>query len=128
MVYEGRKAFSTFLLYNRSPLGYTSRVKIRTFAHKGIKRLYTDDSARGLPSGVVDKLRKMLAFLQDMEDVDELRSIPVWKAHLLTGDRKGIWGLHVTKNWRLTFWIDTEENAFATSTMRITTRRKPCGC
>ncbi|MGH9785257.1 MAG: hypothetical protein ACRD88_13830 [Terriglobia bacterium] len=27
----------------------------------------------------------------------------------LTGDRKGIWSLHVTRNRRLTFRIDTAE-------------------
>jgi plasmid maintenance system killer protein len=27
----------------------------------------------------------------------------------LTGDRKGTWALHVTKNWRITFQIDREE-------------------
>ena len=59
---------------------------------------------------MVDKFRKMLGPLEQTEHVDELRSIPVWKAHLFTGDRKGIWSLHVTKNWRLTFWIDTEAN------------------
>ena len=26
------------------------------------------------------------------------------------GDRKGTWSLHVTRNWRLTFRIDTEEH------------------
>ena len=52
---------------------------------------------------------KMLAFLQDMEDADELRSIPLWKAHQMTGDRKGAWSLHVTRNWRLTFRIDAGE-------------------
>jgi proteic killer suppression protein len=41
-----------------------------------------------------------------MDDENELGTIPVWKAHRLTGDRKGVWSLHVTKNWRLTFWID----------------------
>jgi len=38
-----------------------------------------------------------------------LRSIPSWKAHQLTGDRKGEWSLSVTKNWRLTFRIDQSE-------------------
>lgn len=58
---------------------------------------------------MVDKLRKMLAFLQDMENPDELESIPVWKAHMLKGDRQGSWSLHVTRNWRLTFRIDAIE-------------------
>ena len=35
-----------------------------------------------------------------------MRLAASWKAHQLTGDRKGIWSLHVTKNWRLTFGID----------------------
>jgi len=28
----------------------------------------------------------------------------------LTGGRRGIWSLNVTRNWRLTFRIDTAEN------------------
>jgi proteic killer suppression protein len=44
-----------------------------------------------------------------MDDVDELHSIPSWKAHQLTGDRKGTWSLTVTRNWRITFQIDRVE-------------------
>ena len=84
-------------------------MRIRNFVHKGLKTLYVDDSPKGLPPGAVDKLRKMLAFLQDIEDAEELRSIPVWKAHILKANRKGVWSLHVTRNWRLTFQIDAEE-------------------
>ena len=51
----------------------------------------------------------MLAFLQDMATVEELRTLPVWKAHRLTGDRKGTWALHVTANWRLTFRVQDDE-------------------
>lgn len=78
--------------------------------HKGLKRLYNEDNQKGVSADTMDKLRKMLAFLQDMEDADELRSIPLWKAHQMTGDRKGTWSLHVTRNWRLAFRIDTGES------------------
>jgi toxin HigB-1 len=44
-----------------------------------------------------------------MGDPDELRTLPVWNAHKLTGDRKGTWSLHVTRNWRLTFAVDMAE-------------------
>ncbi len=54
---------------------------------------------------MVDKLRRIVSFLQDMEQEDELRTVPSWKAHLLTGGRKGTWSLFVTKNWRITFRI-----------------------
>ena len=49
----------------------------------------------------------MLAFLDDMQDPEELRSLPVWKVHTLVGDRKGTWSLSVTRNRRLTFSIDS---------------------
>jgi len=81
-------------------------MKIRDFVHKGLKRLYEEDSAKGVPPGSVDKLRKMLAFLDDMDDPEELRALPTWKAHVLTGDRKGAWSLSVTANLRMTFRID----------------------
>ena len=84
-------------------------MKIRNFVHKGLKRLYAEDSAKGVPPDAADKLRKMLAFLDDMEHLDELRALPSWKAHTLTGDRKGTWSLSVTRNLRLTFLVDAQE-------------------
>jgi len=92
-----------------SPLGYTYHIKIRNIIHKGVKRLYTEDSPKGVSAATVNKLRMMLAFLQDMESEDELRTIPVWKSHRLTGDRRGVWSLHVTPNWRLTLRIEENE-------------------
>lgn len=74
-----------------------------------MKRLYEDDSAKGVPPDTADKLRKMLAFLDIMEDPEELRTLPSWKAHTLAGDRKGTWSLSVTANRRLTFRIDYAE-------------------
>jgi proteic killer suppression protein len=104
-------------------------MKIRNVIHKGLRRFIEDDDSRrfvvafsespsdptwlenapGLQASVVPKLRRMISFLQDMAREDELRSIPSWKAHQLTGDRKGEWSLSVTKNWRLTFRIDQAE-------------------
>jgi proteic killer suppression protein len=81
-------------------------MKIRSFVHKGLKTLYTDDLAKGVPPDSADKLRKMLAFLDDMQNPEELRSLPTWKVHTLAGDRKGTWSLGVTRNRRLTFSID----------------------
>jgi len=86
-----------------------SGVKIRSFAHKGLRKLYAEDSAKGVPPDSADKLRKMMAFLDNMQDPEELRMLPAWKAHTLTGDRKGTWSLSVTRNRRLTFRIDTAE-------------------
>ena len=82
------------------------QMKIREFVHKGLKRLYEENSTKGVPANSADKLRKMLAFLDGMGDAEELWGLPAWKAHRLTGDRKGTWSLSVTGNLRLTFRID----------------------
>ena len=84
-------------------------MKVRSLAHKGLRRLYEDHSSKGVSADTVDKLRKMLAFLDAMQSPDELRALPTWKAHILTGDRKGTWSLHVTRNRRLTFQIEDDE-------------------
>ena len=84
-------------------------MRIRNVVHKGLRRFIEDDDATGLQAAVVPKVRRIVTFLQDMEQEDELRTVPNWKAHQLTGDRKGTWSLFVTKNWRITFRIDQTE-------------------
>ncbi len=84
-------------------------MKIKNGIHKGLRRFIELDDASGLQPAVVEKVRRMVSFLQDMEKEDELRTVPSWKAHLLTGSRKGTWSLFVTKNWRITFRIAHDE-------------------
>jgi len=84
-------------------------MRARSIAHKGLRRLYEENSSKGLSADTVDKLRTMLSFLDAMENPEELRALPLWKAHVLTGDRKGTWSLHVTRNRRLTFRIEDDE-------------------
>jgi toxin HigB-1 len=84
-------------------------MRIRNVLHKGLRRFIEDDDISGIQAAYAEKLRRMISFLQEMEREDELRTVPSWKAHKLTGDRKGTWSLFVTKNWRLTFQIDQNE-------------------
>lgn len=84
-------------------------MKIRNVTHKGLRRFIENDDAAGLQPAVVPKIRRMVTFLQDMAQEDELKTVPNWKAHQMTGDRKGTWSLSVTKNWRMTFRIDQAE-------------------
>ena len=86
-------------------------MKIGNVLHKGSRRFILEDDAAGVPRAVAPKLRRIVSFLQDMEREEELQAVPSWKAHRLSGDRKGVWSLSVTGNWRLTFWIDREEMA-----------------
>ena len=47
--------------------------------HKGLRRLYEETSSKGVSADTVDKLRKMLTFLDAMENPEELRALPLWK-------------------------------------------------
>lgn len=79
---------------------------------QGPETAYEEDNAKGVPPDTVDKLQKMFAFLDAMQDPQELYGLPVWKVHPLTGDRKGTWSLSVTRNRRLTFRIDDEHEIY----------------
>lgn len=84
-------------------------MKIGSVIHKGLQRFIAGDDASGIPPAIASEIRRMLSFLQDMENEGDLRTMPNWKAHLLTGDRKDTWSLYVTANCRMTFRIDQNE-------------------
>jgi proteic killer suppression protein len=84
-------------------------MKIRNVVHRGLRRFIQHNDASGLPPAIVERVRNIVTFLQEMEEARELHDIPSWKAHQLTGDRKGTWSLTVTRNWRITFKIDQTE-------------------
>jgi len=84
-------------------------MKIRNVVHRGLRRFVQRNDASGLAAPVVERVRNILTFLQEMEDAQELHDVPSWKAHQLTGDRRGTWSLTVTGNWRITFRIDQSE-------------------
>lgn len=84
-------------------------LRIRSVKHKGLRRFLLEDDSSGLPPQFIEKIRNILGFLQDMSSQSELTSVSAWKAHKLTGDRRGTWSLFVSKNWRITFSISQTE-------------------
>lgn len=79
-----------------------------SFRHKALSRFAETGQSKGLPGNLVDRLRKMLAYLDVIEDIEELHVPPNYGAHELRGDRAGTWSLTVTKNWRMTFRVDDD--------------------
>ena len=59
------------------------------FRHKGLKQIYTDDNAKGLPVGMADKLRKLIFALETAGNLDQAGRFPGWRLHRLKGDLKG---------------------------------------
>lgn len=82
-------------------------MEIVSIRHKGLRRFFETGNPKGLV-GDIGRLRKMLAYIDAAEDLEELASPPNFGLHALTGDRKGSWSMTVTRNWRLTFRIDDE--------------------
>jgi proteic killer suppression protein len=73
------------------------------FKHKGLKRLYEDDDARGLPAALAPKIHRMLGALEVATMIEDMGLYPGWRLHRLKGDRVGVWSLTITGNWRLIF-------------------------
>ena len=84
-------------------------MKIRSFRHKGLKRLFLEDVSKGLPSAQSDKLKDMLFALSEAEEIAELEMFPGWRLHGLKGNRKGHWSMTVTGNWRLVFRLEGKD-------------------
>jgi plasmid maintenance system killer protein len=82
---------------------------VRNIAHRGLRRLIEKDDPSGLPAAAVEKIRNIVSFLLEMNDVSELRDVPSWRVHQLTGGRKGTWSITVTRNWRITFRINRKQ-------------------
>ncbi len=81
-------------------------MEIESIRHKALRSFAETGKAKGLPGNLVDRLRNMLAWISVIESPDELMTPPNFGAHMLTGDREGIWSLTVTRNWRMTFRIN----------------------
>ena len=75
---------------------------IRTFKHKGLRLYFETGSTRGIQVKHATRLRMQLTALSTAMEVSDL-DIPGYKLHPLKGDRKGIWSITISGNWRLTF-------------------------
>ena len=84
---------------------------IESISHKDLRRFFETGNAKGLV-GDVNRLRKMLAFIDAVASFDELAVPPNYGLHELVGDKAGRWAITVTRNWRLTF-IKLDEHSIA---------------
>jgi len=75
---------------------------IRSFRHKGLKRLYEGADPRGVIVEHAVKLRDILVRLDAAHTAADL-DLPGFKLHPLKGERKGFWSVTVRANWRVAF-------------------------
>ncbi|MFQ5451727.1 MAG: type II toxin-antitoxin system RelE/ParE family toxin [Nitrospinaceae bacterium] len=84
-------------------------MKIRKIRHRGLKRFIEKNDPKGLPAEKVNKIRDVITALLVADNLADMPTLPGWKLHRLTGDRKGQWNITITGNWRMTFEIQNEE-------------------
>ena len=75
---------------------------IKSFRHKGLKRLYETGSVSGVQTAHCNRLRMLLVSLDTAQEIGDM-DIPGFKLHPLKGKLKGRWAVSVTGNWRVTF-------------------------
>lgn len=81
-------------------------MEIEGIRHKALRQFAESGRAKGLPGNLVSRITNTLAYIDAIATEDELLVPPNFGAHKLSGDREGVWALTLTKNWRLTFWIN----------------------
>ena len=75
---------------------------IRSFKHRGLKALYEGRTAKRVAPAHVEKLRDILALLDQSSRPDDM-SLPGLRLHRLKGAMHGQWAVMVSGNWRVTF-------------------------
>jgi len=80
-------------------------MEIGSVRHKALLAFLETGKPKGLPGNLVERLRRMLVWLDAIDQANDLYVPPNYGAHQLTGDRAGVWSLGVSRNWRMTFRI-----------------------
>lgn len=75
---------------------------IKSFKHKGLRKLFEEDQRKGVPADMVDSLRIRLAALDTATQVGDLQR-PSFKLHPLQGELEGFLAITVRANWRIVF-------------------------
>ncbi|MGC1460603.1 MAG: type II toxin-antitoxin system RelE/ParE family toxin [Terracidiphilus sp.] len=75
---------------------------IRSFRHKGLKRLYEDDDSRFVLAEHLTKLRNILARLDAAGFVEDM-DLPGFNLHAMKGKLRGFMAVTVRANWRVIF-------------------------
>ena len=75
---------------------------IRSFKHRGLKRLYERGDRSLIRPDLRDRVQEILTVL-DVALEPRALDIPGYRLHPLKGDLKGFWSVTVRANWRIIF-------------------------
>ncbi len=83
---------------------------IRSFRHRGLKRLYERGDRSRIRPDLLDRIKRILARLEIAQQIQDMR-LHSYRLHPLKGELKGFWSVTVSGNWRIIFRFDSG-NAF----------------
>lgn len=75
---------------------------IRSFRHKGLRKLYEDGDRSKIRPDLMEKVERILARLDEASSVEHM-ALPGFKLHSLKGGLKNFWAVSVSGNWRIIF-------------------------
>ena len=75
---------------------------IISFLHKGLERFYRSGNTSGIQAKHSKRIKLILTNLDQAESPRDM-DLPGLCLHELKADRKGIWSVSVSGNWRVTF-------------------------
>ncbi len=73
--------------------------------NKALRSFLETGKPKGLSPQIVPRLINMIAYIDAVGSLDELKVPPNFGFHVLTGNRAGVCSMTVTRNWRLTFLV-----------------------
>jgi len=75
---------------------------IRSFKHRGLKRLYEHGDRSGIRPDLLETVERILTVL-DNAAAPQALNVPQYRLHSLKGELKGLWSVTVRANWRIVF-------------------------
>ena len=75
---------------------------IRSFTRKGLEKFFSTGNKSGIQVQHAERLRVILGRLSASTAPEDM-NLPGLNLHRLKGDRKNVWAVKVSGNWRVTF-------------------------
>jgi proteic killer suppression protein len=82
---------------------------IRSFRHRGLRRLFEADDRRGVRADQVSRIRRALALLDAAGKIEDVDQLPGMRLHRLKGELAAFWSISISGNWRITFRFENGE-------------------
>jgi proteic killer suppression protein len=81
---------------------------IRSFKHRGLKRLFERDDRSRIRPDLLEGVEDILGRL-DQATTTQALNLPGYRLHPLKGALRGFWSVTVRANWRIVFRFERED-------------------